>query len=52
MNVKMQESRAEGRAEGAKAEKIAIARNFKNAGIDINLIAQNTGLTVDKIEEL
>ena len=37
---------------GRAEEKIAIARNFKAAGIDINLIAQNTGLSIDEINAL
>jgi len=32
--------------------KLAIARNFKNAGLDIAFIAQNTGLTINEINNL
>ena len=52
-----EEGRAEGRAEGEKlgiekGEKqkaLTIARNLKAAGLDIDFIAQNTGLTKDEI---
>lgn len=37
---------------GEKQAKLAIARNLKAAGLDINLIAQNTGLTPDEINRL
>ena len=50
--AKEEKGRAEGRAEGEKSKAIEIARNFKKAGVDINLIAQNTGLTIDKINNL
>ena len=46
------EGLAEGLAEGEKNVALAIARNLKNAGVDINLIAQNTGLSIDEINEL
>ncbi len=48
----MKQGMEKGMEKGAKVASISIARNFKNAGLDINLIAQNTGLTVDEIEEL
>ncbi|MCR4560727.1 MAG: Rpn family recombination-promoting nuclease/putative transposase [Bacteroidales bacterium] len=41
-----------GRAEGEKSKAIEIARNFKKAGIDINIIAENTGLTIEEINNL
>lgn len=37
---------------GANNKAKEIARNFKAAGVDINLIAQNTGLTIDEINKL
>ena len=46
------EGRAEGIAEGEKQQAIAIARNLKAAGLDIDFIAQNTGLTKDEILKL
>ena len=47
-----EKGRAEGRAEGEKSKAIEIARNLKKAGIDINIIAENTGLTIDEINAL
>lgn len=47
-----EKGRAEGRAEGEKSKAIEIARNLKKAGIDINIIAENTGLTIDEINTL
>ena len=44
--------REEGREEGRAAEKIEIARNFKNDGIPVAVIAKNTGLTEEEIEKL
>ena len=54
------EGRAEGRAEGIKEGKeqgrkeaqLDIARNFKQSGIPIDVIAQNTGLSIDEINSL
>ena len=43
---------AQGREEGAAQEKREIAENLKRAGIGINVIAENTGLTVEEIENL
>ena len=43
------EGRAEGIAEGEKQKALTIARNLKAAGLDIDFIAQNTGLTKDEI---
>ena len=44
--------REEGRSEGAAQEKREIAKNLKNSGIPINVIAKNTGLTLEEIEAL
>lgn len=38
--------------EGAKQEKIANAKNFLNLGIDINIIARGTGLTIEEIKNI
>jgi len=38
----------QGRAEGIQV----VARNLKNSGIPIDVIAQNTGLTVEEINNL
>ena len=37
---------------GELQTKLAIAHNFKAAGVDITLIAQNTGLSIDEINNL
>ena len=41
-----------GRSEGAAQEKREIAKNFKKAGIPMDLIAENTGLSVAEVEQL
>lgn len=43
---------AEGRAEGRAEEKIGMARKFKQAGADIELISQCTGLSIEEISAL
>lgn len=47
-----EKGRAEGRAEGEKSKAVEIARNLKKAGININIIAENTGLTIEEINAL
>ncbi len=42
----------EGEARGEAEAKKKIARNFKSAGLPIDIIAQNTGLTSEEIENL
>ena len=42
----------EGEANGKAEEKRIIARNFKSAGIPIDIIAENTGLTEDEVKKL
>ena len=44
--------RAQGMAEGAQNERIAIALKLKQAGVDIVLIVQTTGLSEAEIEKL
>ena len=41
-----------GLAKGAAQEKREIAKNFKKAGIPMDLIAENTGLSVAEVEQL
>ena len=41
-----------GLARGAAQEKREIAKNFKDSGIPIDVIAKNTGLTLEEIEAL
>ena len=44
--------KAEGLSEGKAEEKLAIARNLKQAGVDSAIIAQSTQLSVEEIEKL
>ena len=46
------EGKAEGLAEGMAQEKASIAKSMKAKGLDIALIAECTGLTVEEIEKL
>lgn len=46
------EGRLEGRAEGRKEEKLLIAQKLKKQGLDIELIQQTTGLSIDEIDQL
>lgn len=46
------EVRAEGRAEGRAEERLAIAINLKNIGMDISTISKTTGLTIQEVEGL
>ena len=52
----LSEGRSEGEAiglkKGAAQEKRAIAKNFKHAGIPVDVIAENTGLTAEEIAAL
>jgi predicted transposase/invertase (TIGR01784 family) len=46
------EGRKEGREEGKLEERIEIARRFKQKGIDIDIIAETTGLSREELEKL
>ena len=48
----IQEGIEKGIQEGRREEQIAIARSFKNAGIDIKIISENTGLSIEEVSEL
>ena len=48
----IEEGRREGIEEGRRKEQIAIARSFKNAGIDIKIISENTGLSIEEVSKL
>ena len=41
-----------GRSEGVAQEKREIAKNLKESGIPIDVIAKNTGLTAEEVEAL
>ncbi|GFR32246.1 uncharacterized protein TNCT_165661 [Trichonephila clavata] len=47
-----QKGRAEGREEGEKQAKIAVAKNLLKAGVSIDLIAESTGLPQAEIAQL
>ncbi len=42
----------QGRAEGEARKQREIAKNFKDSGVPLDLIAKNTGLSVEEIENL
>ena len=44
--------REEGREEGIKETQISMARNMKNKNMDIKLISELTGLSIEEIEKL
>ena len=48
----IKKGRSEGRSEGAAQEKREIAKNLKESGIPIDVIAKNTGLTAEEVEAL
>ena len=48
----LSEGKAIGLEKGAAQEKRAIAKNLKHAGIPVDVIAENTGLTAEEIENL
>ena len=41
-----------GLEEGAKAEKIEIAKNLLKKGVSIDLVSESTGLSVEELEGL
>ena len=47
-----EEGREEGLAEGARQNAVENARNFKAAGVDVNIIAKCVGLSVEEVEQL
>ena len=48
----LEQGRAAGETAGQAAATIKLARNFKNAGISAETIAENTGLSLAEIEKL
>ncbi|PPS21680.1 Rpn family recombination-promoting nuclease/putative transposase [Brachyspira murdochii] len=42
----------EGIEKGIRKEQLTIARSFKNAGIDIKIISENTGLSIEEVLKL
>ena len=51
-NTELSVARSEGLAEGAAQKQREIAKNLKHAGIPIEVIAKNTGLTAEEIAQL
>ena len=56
MNVEREEGKLEGikegKLEGIKEGQISIAKSMKTKNLDINLISEITGLTIDEIDKL
>ena len=52
LNEHKQEGEAIGFEKGVAQEKREIAKNFKQAGIPIEVIAENTGLSCEEVEKL
>ena len=50
--IGLEKGRSEGLVEGAAQKQREIAKNFKHAGIPVDVIAENTGLTAEEIENL
>ena len=54
--IGLEQGRAEGEAiglkKGAAQKQREIAKNLKHAGIPVDVIAENTGLTAEEIENL
>ena len=50
--IMLEEERRLGIEEGEKNKAVSIARNFKKAGIDIKIISENTGLSIEEVENL
>ena len=48
----LEKGRAEGETAGQAVATLKLARNFKNAGISAEIIAENTGLSLEEIEKL
>ena len=50
--IGLKKGRNEGLVEGAAQKQREIAKNLKHAGIPVDVIAENTGLTAEEIENL
>ena len=50
--IGLERGRSEGLVEGAAQKQREIAKNLKHAGIPVDVIAENTGLTAEEIENL
>ena len=52
LNHARREGRDEGWQEGRQEKTLEIAKNFKANGVDIKIIAQSTGLSLEEINNL
>ncbi len=52
LNERKRKGLEQGRAEGEAQKQREIAKNFKDSGVPLDLIAKNTGLSVEEIEGL
>jgi len=52
LDTAKEEGKIEGKIEGQIEGKIEVAKNLLKIGIDINIIAKSTGLTIEEIREL
>ena len=50
--IGLKKGRSEGLVEGAAQKQREIAKNLKHAGIAIEVIVENTGLSAEEVEEL
>lgn len=48
----LQEAEDKGKAEGIAQEKLAIAKNLLNNGLDLNIISQSTGISLEELKKL
>ena len=51
-NTRMKSAEKKGLEQGILQEKIEIAKNLLNKNIDINIISESTGLSIEEIENL
>ena len=51
-NTELAEAREEGEEQGSKKKAIDMAKNLKNAGISIDIIAKSSGSSIKEIENL
>ena len=52
MREGIKEGRREGRLEGEKNKALSMAKTMKSKNMDINLISEISGLSIDEIEKL
>ena len=50
--IMLEEERRLGIEKGEKMKAISIARNLKKSGIDIRVISENTGISIEEIKKL